>query len=133
MNPKLMKSTLRQSSAFVVFVLASALPGPVSAQVSYTLQHSITPAAVRVQSGSGFGTSVAMDGGFTAVGAPNADTSALNSGAVKVFDSTTAKLPPDADLSDYHQIIAELGEQFGLTQEQSIAFWTRTTFMLFEM
>ena len=108
MNPKLMKSTLRQSSAFVVFVLASALPGPVSAQVSYTLQHSITPAAVRVQSGSGFGTSVAMDGGFTAVGAPNADTSALNSGAVKVFDSTTVSL-----LFVLARPVPATGERFG--------------------
>jgi hypothetical protein len=50
----------------------------------------------------------------------------------KVFDSATAKLPEDSDTSEYHRLVAELGEQFGLTPDQSIAFWTRTTFMLFE-
>ncbi len=50
----------------------------------------------------------------------------------KVFDAATAQIPRGADLSEYHQLVAELGEQFGLTPEQSITFWTRTTFMLFE-
>jgi hypothetical protein len=50
----------------------------------------------------------------------------------RVFDAATAKLPKGADLSKYQQVVAELGEQFGLTPEQSIAFWTRTTFMMFE-
>jgi hypothetical protein len=51
---------------------------------------------------------------------------------IKVFDSATAKLAEDAELSEYHRAVAELGHQFGLTSEQSVAFWTRTTFMLFE-
>jgi hypothetical protein len=49
-----------------------------------------------------------------------------------VFDKATAKLPKDTDLSDYHRVVVKLGEQFGLTPPESIAFWTRTTFMLFE-
>jgi hypothetical protein len=50
----------------------------------------------------------------------------------KVFDTATAKLPKGTDLSEYHTKVAELGEQFGLTPGQSIAFWTRTTFRIFE-
>jgi hypothetical protein len=50
----------------------------------------------------------------------------------KAFDSATAKLPEDADVSTYHQLVVELGQQFNLTPEQSVAFWTRTTFMTFE-
>jgi hypothetical protein len=51
----------------------------------------------------------------------------------KVFDSATAKLAKDAEQSEYHQTVAALGKQFGLTEEQSIAFWTRTTFSMFEV
>ena len=73
----LMKTTRYQIFAFV---LASALLGPAAAQ-----------AAVREQSLAAFGTSVAVDGGFMAVGAPYS-TSATNSGVVKVFDSTSGAL-----------------------------------------
>ena len=50
----------------------------------------------------------------------------------KVFDKATTKLPKGTDLSEYHQTVAGLGEQFGLTPQQCIAFWTRTTFSMFE-
>jgi hypothetical protein len=50
----------------------------------------------------------------------------------EVFDSATAKLPENVDLSEYHRTVVALGEVFGLTAEQSIAFWARATFMLFE-
>ncbi len=74
------------------FVLA-ALPGAASAQVSYSLQHSIpAPPTVGLESQAGFGSSVAVDGGFTVVGAPYADTSVTDSGVVKVFASNTGTL-----------------------------------------
>ena len=50
----------------------------------------------------------------------------------KAFDSATAKLPEHSDISEYHRLVEELGKQSGLTPAQSVAFWTRTTFMLFE-
>ncbi len=81
-----MKSTLLLPG-LVAFVLASALSGSAAAQVTYTLQHSIpAPPTVGVQS-QGVGSSVAVDGGFTAVGAPYG-----HPGVVKVFDSTTGAL-----------------------------------------
>lgn len=51
---------------------------------------------------------------------------------VKVFDQAIAELPDDADVSACHQMVAAIGEQFDLTPEQSVAFWTRTTFSIFE-
>ena len=88
-----MKSTLRQILAFVVFVLASAFPGSAAAQVTYSLDHSIpAPPTVGVQNGANFGSRVAVDGGFTAVGVPGDNTGAQGSGVVKVFDSTTGAL-----------------------------------------
>ena len=79
-----MKSPLGPS--FFAFLLASTLPWTATAQVTYSLQHSIpAPSTVGVQRDANFGSSVAVDGGFTAVGA----TGAAN---VKVFDSTAGAL-----------------------------------------
>lgn len=50
-----------------------------------------------------------------------------------LFDTAAGELPEDADLPEYHSIVAKLGQEFGLTPEQSIAFWTRTTFSMFEL
>lgn len=50
----------------------------------------------------------------------------------KEIDSATANLAADADLSAYHKIAAEIGSRHGLTASQSIAFFTRTTFGVFE-
>ena len=55
----LMKSTRCQCPAFVALVLASSLSGPASAQVSYSLQHSIPAPPTFSVSGS-FGSSVAF-------------------------------------------------------------------------
>ncbi len=49
-----------------------------------------------------------------------------------LFDAAAGELPEGADLPEYHSIVAELGQEFGLKPEQSIAFWTRTTFSMFE-
>ena len=50
----------------------------------------------------------------------------------KEMDSATASLPEDADQSQYHQVVSEIGAKYGLSRQQSVAFWTRTTFMVFE-
>src|SRR4051794_4623482 len=73
---------------------ACALFAPtLRAQVPNTLRHSIpAPAVAVVQSGAGFGQSVAVEGGLAAVGAPDADLGAYDSGVVKVFDSATGAL-----------------------------------------
>ncbi len=62
------------------------------AQQPDTLLHTILPPQTGVQSGASLGYSVAVDGIYTVTGAPRDDTGALNSGAVKVFHSTTGAL-----------------------------------------
>jgi hypothetical protein len=59
----------------------------------------------------------------------------LNDDEKKLFkemDTATGELPEDTDLEDYHRLVSEIGAKYGLSKEQSIAFWTRTTFMVFE-
>jgi len=49
-----------------------------------------------------------------------------------LFDSKTAGMPENTPLTEYYDVVAELGKQLGLDREQSIAFWIRTTFSMFE-
>lgn len=72
--------------------LTVCLPLILSAQVPNTLLHSIPAPPVGVQTGAGLGRSVAVDGDYTVVGAPNDDYGGTNSGVVKVFDSSTGAL-----------------------------------------
>jgi len=48
------------------------------------------------------------------------------------MDGEAAKLPESASLDEYHDIVAIVGTRHGLTRWQSIAFWTRTAFSIFE-
>ena len=57
----------------------------------------------------------------------------------KIFremDHATVNLPetknPDEDLKKCYEVITPIGAKYGLSQRQSIAFWTRATFRLFE-
>jgi hypothetical protein len=50
----------------------------------------------------------------------------------RVLDALTGQLPGDAEQSAYHRTVAEAGAAFGLSPGQSVAFWTRTTFRVFE-
>lgn len=50
----------------------------------------------------------------------------------KEVDRECAKLPKDAELDAYHKVAVEIGGRYGLTPDQSIAFFTRTTFSAFE-
>ena len=69
-----------------------ALAMPVFAQVPNTLLHSIPAPPTGVQSGAQLGHSVAVDGGYTAVGAIYDDLGAQDSGVVKIFDTETGAL-----------------------------------------
>jgi hypothetical protein len=89
----------------VPLLLACVFPLTLIAQVADTLKYAISPPPV-FQVGSQLGYSVAIDGGRTVVGAPYDDTSAVDSGIAKVFDSTTGGLlhvlqPFDGQASDY--------------------------------
>ena len=48
------------------------------------------------------------------------------------IDSKTAQLPHDATSAQYNAVAVEIGRQHGLTPEQSIAFFVRTTHSVFE-
>lgn len=48
------------------------------------------------------------------------------------MDTRTAKLPRDATTAEYHAVAAEVGKKYGLSREESIAFFVRTTFSYFE-
>jgi hypothetical protein len=50
----------------------------------------------------------------------------------KEMDSATASLPEGAELAEYHRVVPAVGAGHGLSRQQSIAFWTRTTFSIFE-
>jgi hypothetical protein len=73
--------------------LSVCLALPLNAQIPNTLLHSIPAPPVGVQTGSSqLGRSVAVDGGYTVVGAPYDDYAVTDSGVVKVFDSNTGAL-----------------------------------------
>lgn len=48
------------------------------------------------------------------------------------FDSATSSLPENSPIIDYHRAAARVGATHGLSRWESVAFWTRTTFGLFE-
>lgn len=50
----------------------------------------------------------------------------------KKMDAATAELAKDSSLSAYHDAVAQVGAIHGLTRSQSVAFWTRATFSMFE-
>ena len=76
--------------AFLTFLIA-ALPAAAQS-VPYKLRHVIPAPPVGTQTGAGLGSSVAMDGGYTVVGAPYDDAGAVDAGVVKVLDSATGAL-----------------------------------------
>jgi HYR domain/FG-GAP repeat len=71
--------------------LLSVTPALHAQQESKTLKHAIPSPPVGVQSGPELGRSVAVDGNFTIVGAPQ-DTTGGHYGVVKVFDSSSGAL-----------------------------------------
>ena len=50
----------------------------------------------------------------------------------KAIDSETLKLPKMALESAYHEVVVRVGAKYGLSPEQSIAFFARTTLGEFE-
>ncbi len=74
-----------------VLALLSVAP-PCLAVPPDMLIHSIPPPSTALQSGAQFGYSVATEGIYTVVGAPNDDFRGADSGLVKVFHSTTGTL-----------------------------------------
>jgi hypothetical protein len=71
-------------------LLAAALPA--HALPPDMLLHSIPPPSTALQSGAQLGTSVAVEGDYTVVGALGDDIGGADSGVVKVFHSTTGEL-----------------------------------------
>jgi hypothetical protein len=77
----------------IAALLVIAAPVPTALrQVPDTLLHTIPAPPIGLQDGGGLGFSVAADGPHAVTGAPYDDTYAQDSGAVKVFDSTTGAL-----------------------------------------
>jgi sulfur relay (sulfurtransferase) DsrC/TusE family protein len=74
-------------------LLLTLLTARVAGQQPVTLRHSIpAPLTIGEESQAGFGQSVAVEGGFIAIGVPRADVGDYDSGVVKVFDSATGVL-----------------------------------------
>ena len=48
------------------------------------------------------------------------------------MDAAVVALPGDAPLELHHDAAVRIGARHGLTRSQSIAFWTRATFSVFE-
>jgi hypothetical protein len=84
------KSIFARFVSLVASTILVALPA--SAQIPNALIHSIPAPPTGVQTGAQFGSSVAVDGGYTVVGAPYDDTDATDAGVVKVYDSTNGAL-----------------------------------------
>ena len=82
------------SGILALVVICSALIAAVqqTAQAPTTLQHVIPAPPVGVQSGVQLGSSVAVDGIYTVVGAPLDDLQGTDCGTVKIFNSTTGDL-----------------------------------------
>ena len=82
------------SGRLALAVICSALIAAVqqTAQAPITLQHVIPAPPVGVQSGVQLGSSVAVDGIYTVVGAPLDDLQGTDCGTVKIFNSTTGDL-----------------------------------------
>lgn len=50
----------------------------------------------------------------------------------KEMDAAVVALPADSPLEVHHDAASRVGAKHGLTRSQSIAFWTRATFSMFE-
>ena len=50
----------------------------------------------------------------------------------KEMDSKTTGVPHMAPVTEYSSIVAKVGSRYGLTAEESFAFFLRTTFSVFE-
>jgi hypothetical protein len=85
-----MNSAHRFIFCSILSLLSVALPS--TAVPPDMLIHSIPPPSTALQSGAQFGYSVAIEGIYTVVGAPNDDVAGTDSGMVKVFHSTTGVL-----------------------------------------
>ncbi|MDB5033604.1 MAG: hypothetical protein JWQ98_845 [Chlorobi bacterium] len=48
------------------------------------------------------------------------------------MDRETLALPDEAELEEHHAVVIPIGARYGLDAEQSVVFWVRSTFMLFE-
>ena len=72
----------------LALLLAAVLGLPAAAQIPNTLKHSIPAPPVGLQADAHLGNAVAVDGGYTIVGAAYDDFGGSDSGVVKVFDST---------------------------------------------
>ncbi len=72
--------------------ITAGLFATATAQVPDTLKHFIPAPPTGVQTVAGLGYSVAVEGGYTVVGAPYDDLGGQDSGVVKVFNSTTGVL-----------------------------------------
>ncbi|MEQ1749857.1 MAG: choice-of-anchor D domain-containing protein, partial [Prosthecobacter sp.] len=83
-----MKARLRTALLPLIALLAL----PAAAQVPYTLRHPIPAPPGGAQALAELGSSVAVDGDYTVVGAPLDDIGGQNAGVVKVFHSTTGTL-----------------------------------------
>ena len=107
MNTRL--PSLRLSLVIAIAAAISAA-GPATA----TLQHSIAAPPTGAQTEGGLGYSVAVDGPYTAVGAPFDDLLGNDCGVVKIFDSSTGALlqvlpnpsPADGDNFGYSVAIS---------------------------
>ena len=117
------RARIRREAALVVLLAGS----PALAQNS--LEHSIPAPPVGLQTGAAFGASVATDGPYIVVGAPNDDLGAQDSGAVRVFDSTSGALllvipnpsPAETDqfgwsvaISGSRLVVGALGDDTGI-------------------
>lgn len=98
---------LAHSAALALTLIARGEPFP------SILKHSIPAPPIGVQAEAQFGTSVATDGAFMAVGAPK-DRDSANVGSVKIFDSSSGALlrvlrNPNPGLAFFGQSVAISG------------------------
>ena len=50
----------------------------------------------------------------------------------KEIDAATCNLLMDAPIRDYHDVAARIGANYGLTRQQSVAFFMRAMLSMFE-
>lgn len=50
----------------------------------------------------------------------------------KELDAATCLMLMDAPIRDYHDVAARIGEKYGLTRQQSVAFFMRAMLSTFE-
>ena len=82
----------RMCSRLLLRFLSVYAAASIQAQTPNNLQHAIAAPPVGAQSGAQLGSSVAVDGKYTVVGADRDDLHGHNSGLVKVFDSDSGAL-----------------------------------------